>query len=382
LPEITGREFREEDKWELNDSYNRFTSRSRTIEQFEWEWLRTPEGPGNIWVLQDKDTGRVVGCHSLLPIRFSYFGRNILAGKTENSHLHPPYAGRGLYLPLEVKYLKEAGKRFQLLFTVWAVGGHRRTREKLGYATLGINSHYVKATRKQHLDRLVADLIRSRVENKPAAACFLAMHRLATAVLMLGFSRQGPVDRAVRLEKVAGIDAVAEELDRLWERNKDKYGITVDRNARYLRWRVFDNPNLPHEFFLARRDGELVGYAVTRIRAEGEIALGTVVDVIADGGSEVIFSSILSGLTEYFDAAGISIIHFPTLLSDNFLNRVLKQNGFVSLSMLWSLVRGLLGRKQKDAVILAKALDDRLDQARVSDPACWYVTDIFSEGRG
>jgi hypothetical protein len=49
--------------------------------------------------------------------------------------------------------------------------------------------------------------------------------------------------------------------------------------------------------------------------------------------------------------------------------------------MFQKLVRRALGKGQQESVFMAKALDDRLDPARVSDPACWYFTGIFSEGR-
>ena len=68
----------EQDKEELNDLYNLVAGRSRKLSQFEWEWLHTPEGWGNMWLLVDVDTGKIIGHHGMIPIRFSYYGESIM----------------------------------------------------------------------------------------------------------------------------------------------------------------------------------------------------------------------------------------------------------------------------------------------------------------
>ena len=378
---ITGRKFTEEDKEELNDSWNRFTGRSRTVTQFEWEWLNTPEGWGSIWVLEGSDSGKIVGCHGLIPIRLSYFGRSILSGKTENTHLHPPYRGKGIYYPFEVKCLQQARARFQLTWTTAGVAEQGRIRLKLGYATVGRYAHYIKATKKLNLDRAVANTINKIVDNKFIATLLIGASKLGNAVLMLLFYRKGQTDQTIKLERVTSINTVAEELDKFWERNRGKFGITIDRNSRYLKWRIFDNPNLSYEFFLAVRQRQVVGYVITKSSEKVGVKLGTIVDLIADDNSEVIFNSILDRVDSMFRENGIYMIHFPTLLSGNSLNRALKGNGFVPFLMFRKLVRRALGGGQQESVFIAKALNDRLDPAKVSDPACWYFTGIFSEGR-
>lgn len=374
---MTSRKFTEKDKSELNDSYNRFTGRSRTLEQFQWEWLDTPEGWGSMWLLEDSDTGKIVGHHGLIPSRFSYFGRSILMGKTENTHLHPPYAGKGVYYPFEVKFIEEAKDRFDLLYTTQGSGAPGRVRLKLGYASVGRYANYIKATKKSYLDKLLAGAIKGRVHNKFIAAMLIGASKVGSVILMPFFSREGSMDRTVKLERLTNIETVAEELDKFWERNKGKFGITVDRNSGYLKWRIFDNPNLTYEFFLARKQSKIVGYAITRSAGEGQ---GTIVDLIADGNNQRIFDAILNRVVTEFEEAGIYTIQFPTLLSNNSLNKALKRNGFVSSLMLQRVVRRVIGKKQQESLLMAKALHDNLDSSKVSDPACWYFTDILTEG--
>ena len=377
MPNIISRKFAEKDKEELNALYNLVAGRSRTVEKFEWEWLHTPEGWGSMWLLEDTDEVKIIGHHGLIPIKFSYFGSSTLAGKTENTVMHPQYRGKGIYYPFEAKFCEEAKERFQLLFTTWAVAEHGRVRLKLGYAVVGRYAHYIKATKKSYLDKYLANTIQGRVHNRFIAALLIGISKAGSVFLMPFFSRKGSMDRTVKLERVTNIETIAEDLDKFWERNNGKFGITADRNSRYLKWRIFDNPNVTYEFFLASRQSDVVGYVITRRDTEGR---GVITDLIASNNDEKVFNTILDGAVSKFRESGIHVIHFPTLSSDNFLNKALKGNGFVSLSMLQRVRRRVIGKKQQESLLMAKALDGKLDPAKVSDPACWYFTDILTEG--
>ena len=375
---MISREFRENDKYELNDSYNRFTDRSRTIEQFEWEWLNTPEGQGSIWILEDSDSGKIVGAHGLIPIPLTFSGKSILAGKTENTHIHPPYAGKGLYYPFEVRFIEESKARFDLLYTTQGRGAAGKIRLKLGYTSIGGYATYMKAIKKSSLDKLLASMIRRRISNRLLSTLLIGALKVGSIVLMPFFTRKGALNDEVKLEKATDIDTVAEEIDKFWERNKEKFGITADRNSRYLKWRIFDNPNLVHEFFLARKRGEMFGYAIVRSRERAGAMEGRIVDLIADDNNEVIFNSILNGVQDALKERGVGIIHFQTLFSNNTLNKAIRRNGYINISTLPIIKRVLL--KKEASQLMTKALSNDLDPLKVSNPACWYFTDIFFEG--
>jgi len=135
-----------------------------------------------------------------------------------------------------------------------------------------------------------------------------------------------------------------------------------------------------YEFFLAIRHGDTVGYLITKINGGKEAKSVAIVDIIADDNDEVIFNSILHNATESFKAGNIHLIQFYTLLSGNFLNKAFRRNGFVSLSILLKLMQMVLGKKEPEILLMAKALDDSLDPSKVSNPACWYFTDMLMEG--
>jgi hypothetical protein len=380
MPNIISRKFAESDKEELNDLYNLVAGRSRTTDKFEWEWLDTPEGWGSMWLLVDNDTGKIIGHHGLIPIKFSFYDTTIMAGKTENTVMHPQYRGKGIYYPFETKFHKEAREKFQLLFTTAGLAEQGKVRLKLGYVPVGGYTSYIKATNRSLLNMVLANVIAERIPNKLVSSVLIILSKLASLALMPVFSKQGPVDESIKLEKVNNIDSVADKLDGFWERNRDKFGITADRNSRYLKWRIFENPNVKYEFFLALRRDDLVGYLITKTSQETGLRVMIISDIVAADNNEVIFNSILQQAIKIYNQRDINVIRFSTLSSSNFLNMAMRRNGFVSLSMLRKLLPRFFIKDNQESMLMAKALDDRLDTSVLCNPACWYFTELLMEG--
>lgn len=380
MPKLISRSYHNGDINGIVSLYNLVTGRSRTVEQHEWEWVYTPEGQGNIWVIQETESGEIIGHHGLIPIRFVYFGKPVLAGKTENTILHPKYKGTGIYFKYERGYVREAERRFDLLYTTAASGVPGKIRLQLGYGIVGGYARYIKITNRQHLNKVGANLIKRRISNNIFGLLLCSTLKLVSPIVMRCFSKRGPTDESVKLEKIADIEMMADGWDKFWSGNKDKFGITADRSSKYLKWKIFNNPHIGYDFFLARKHGSIVGYVITKTsRGEGATA-GTIVDLIAENNNPVIFNSILKRVETIFYDNGIGVIHFPTLLSDNFLNKYIKDNGFVLISPLREYGWNISHKKRNESLLMAKALKGTLDPARVLGAASWYFTDMLMEG--
>jgi len=370
---IISRKFSEKDKRELNDLYNLVASRSRTIKQFEWEWLKTPEGWGSMWLIVDKEKERIIGHHGLIPIRFSYFGRSILTGKTENTVMHPQYRGKGIYYPFEAKFLQESKERFQLNYTVSGVAEQGRVRLKLGYGIVGNYARYVKVYKISQMNEIVASFLKEKVEKKCIRFLLSGLTKIISPVLCIFFLRRGPIDKNIKLEKVEDIKSIADEWDRFWDHNKIHFRITVDRNSAYLKWRIFDNPSMKHTFFLARKRGEIVGYVITMRKKD---KFGRIVDLVAKDNEEKIFSSIIKEVEYKFKKKGIFVVMFNTLFSNNSLNKFLRINGFISFSNIWKILIKFLN--YNDSMFMVKALDTTLEKEKVLSRSNWYYTSRIS----
>jgi hypothetical protein len=380
MPKLMSRCYHNGDINGIVSLYNLVTGRSRTVEQHEWEWLYTPEGQGSIWVIEETESREIIGHHGLIPIRLVYLGKPVLAGKTENTILHPRYEGTGIYFKYERGYVKEAERRFDLLYTTAGSGVPGKIRLQLGYGIVGGYARYIKITNRQDLKKVGTDFIKRRISNNILSLLLCSTLKLTSTIVMRCFSKRGPTDVSVKLEKIMDIEPMADEWDRFWSADKDKFGITADRNSKYLKWRIFNNPHIGYDFFLARKHGSIVGYVITKTRREEGAAIGAIVDLIVGNNNPVIFNSILKRVETIFYDNGIGVIHFSTLLSDNFLNKYLRGNGFVLISPLREYVWNISRRKVNESLLMAKVLKGTLDPARVLDAASWYFTDIMTEG--
>jgi GNAT superfamily N-acetyltransferase len=372
---LTSRRFEEEDKTELNDSFNRFTGRSRTLAQFEWEWLNTPHGWGSMWLLVSREDGRIVGHHGLIPVVLDYFGTPVLTGKTENTHVHPPFRGKGVYFPFEAKFIQEAKERFGILFTTGGPGA-APIRLKLGYCVVGRYATYFKPLGLGALKGLAQSIPKVGCLNTPAARIVGGLLLLNVMSLRSVLSRKASRDKEVEFKEVARIEDLPGSWDDFWARQRGSLGITMERDSRYLRWRIFDNPHLRYEMLLALKKGDIVGYVVYRSTSGGT---GTITDLIAKDSDEKVFHAILDEAVGRLKRQGVSLVSFPTIHSDNFLNRSLRRNGFVDQS---GLLRFLPGRSRSDAWpgFMARSLRDEVDQSKMAQPGNWYYTELFLEG--
>lgn len=377
---LTSRRYDKDDKYELNDSFNKFTGRKRTIEQFEWEWINTPEGPGSMWVLIDSTSGEIVGHHGLIPVKLRYFGRPIIAGKTENTFLHSRYAGRGVYYPFEAKFIEEAKERFDLLYTIQGAGAPGRIRQKLGYIAVSDYADYIKSTEISQLNTLLANTVTDWIKNKFVGALIIGISSLAVLLMRPVFDRKGNSIKAIKLDKVTNIDTVANKINTFWNRNREKFEITADRNSQYIKWRVFNNPHVLYEFFLAFQELEVVGYIVTQCREVGGIKTVSIIDLVAEDNNDIIFSSILERMIVIYQERGIGIFRFHTLSCNSSLSRSIKKNGFVNFAVLRKLGRRISGKRENDTFLMARVLNKDLAPEKIIDAACWYYTEMLMEG--
>lgn len=127
------------DEKHINALYKLITDKYRSRDEYLWEWINTWNGQGSIWLVFDDERiadDQLIAQYSLIPTPLSFFGKNIVAGKTENCMSHPDIRGTGVYFPHEKKYFEIAKKRFMVFITTTgnvAKGAPGRVREKLGY---------------------------------------------------------------------------------------------------------------------------------------------------------------------------------------------------------------------------------------------------------
>lgn len=381
MAKLESRRYQAGDEYGIVKLYNKITERCRTVEQHRWEWLETPQGIGSIWVITESESGEIVGHHGLIPIQLDYFGQTLLLGKTENTILHPKYLGTGIYFIHEKRFLQEAVKRFDLLYTISGYGTPGKIRRKLGYKAAGRYLTYIKATRGTYLIKFMDSLIDRIILNSKLKVFCKDIGYILRYPLMIFFSKEGKTDKNIAFEVVEDIDAVDSEIDQFWDRNKGGFGITINRTSKYLKWRIFKNPNVKYEFILARKLGKVIGYVITKSSAT-DVNSGVIVDLVCEQNDEIIFNTILNTAIMRLMETNVYVVSFTTLDSNNFLNRCLAKNGFLPIQKIVAFIRKhlTLDISGEESELLVKVINKSINGRSIYNPDCWYYTDLFTEG--
>jgi hypothetical protein len=357
--------------------YNSITSRNKTVSEHKWEWLDSPEGTASSWVIEwnEHDHSQVIGHHGLMPIRLTCFGQELLSGKTENTLVNPAHRTKILYPRYENDFLVQASKRFDILFTTYGIGPVRRIRKALGYRQVGTYVKYVKPILAFPFDREAFASFLTQVIRRPDACRIIANVIDSIAPVSSRMMRKLKRRDRVELCAITDFSSVSDEIDRLWEHSKDAFYITPCRTAPYLKWRIFDNPSSVYDFYLAKIDGQTIGYVITQKPVPGHVVI---IDILAKGNSMSFLQSIITALVDTISQDGGFLVSFKTLLSGNTLNEAFKKSGFYNIDAIHRLFHNTF-RKQR-AIFLAKCFRNSFLSTQIADPYNWYFTAILDEG--
>ena len=374
--QLISRPYQPGDEVQINRLYLSITGRDRSAADFAWEWLDTWAGQGSMNLVfdLDRDDGdQLVAQYSLIPTPFSVWGRPVLAGKTENCMSHPDLRGSGLYFSHERECFEKEKEKFGLFFTTAgqvAGGTVGRLRVKLGYVAFDDWANYTLWLRTSALrEDLAVILGRSGSARKLAP--------VLSGVLAAGLQTYSHLRRrragGYRIAVHGTADPPLEVIASLWERNREHYGISVDRTASYLRWRVSDDPYVEHEYLTMYGDGRLLGYAVTFVQGDTL----NVVDILVDAASPELFRGLLGALIGRGRDLGLARIKCLVLRRSGLLPRHLRRAGFVDTS---ALSPGALLRKPLPRQFFVYIPEELRGDPAVTDNANWYVTALVLEG--
>jgi hypothetical protein len=170
------------------------------------------------------------------------------------------------------------------------------------------------------------------------------------------------------------VDAPLEQIVGLWERNRERYGITVDRRADYLRWRINDDPYIEHEYLTMHGDDGLLGYVVSYVQRDTLY----VVDVLVDGARTDLFRHLLAALVRRGRQLRVARLRCVTLRRSRLLPRRLRSAGFLDTAVLWPSAFVSSRRPRQFFLYIPEELRD---DPKVTDRAGWYITELVLEGR-
>jgi GNAT superfamily N-acetyltransferase len=259
-------------------------SRRRWSWQYEKNPLLAKSGPV-IWMAREAD--RLLGQMAAMRVGLWFGGREVQASWGNDYFVRVDAQGRGLGAVLSNAWSDHEDVALALGLTPSSYPLFK----KLGFVDVGPVPFFQKVMDARAVARRRLGPVRGALA-APALRAYLRLRH--------GGSPRPPADVEVRPAA-----AFSGEYDRLWERARASYAMCVRRDADYLRWKYLECPHRRYDLVEARRGGDLVGYAVSRLDDYQGTRLGWIVDLFTDTRDEGAKDALLHERLAAFRAAGV-----------------------------------------------------------------------------
>jgi hypothetical protein len=350
----------------IKDLYTRVFKKKRSLPQWQWEFMDTPEGSSNIRVIEDD--GKIIGHVALIPLRFQYFDREIIVGKSEDSSLRKEYRGRRLFGKLEHECFETAAEKgFSISYSISRTA--KEVHMKAGYHPLKAMQGYFIPLKPLLVTNEVARTL--QISGFKKEVMKVVMRYLAQRFYNRSKRRKAP-ESNLKIEKVERFD---ESLDELWRTFITQHKvITIKRSANYLNWRFVEKPDQDYGIYVARSDNKLVGYLITTTVQRKEdfhtdLRIGVTSDFLILGNYQYALRPLFMKAVDYWITDDcdcvINWIHQDSLYA-NAIRKELKRYGFVSMLGKFSIP------------ISVRALRDDVLPSEFYNEKNWFITLAFS----
>lgn len=231
---VTYRLATENDYVKINDFYNRIYGKSRTIEQFRWEFHDAPAG-NSVYVVAE-DGGRIVGTNCVIPMELKTCNdRTIRSGKSEDTLVDPEYRGQNIFNAIYEFLFEECRK--QSIEVIWGFTAAKKPFTKLGFEipfdngqTLAVGKVFAAYTFLSALNP------KNTTKDKMKILGLCVMSRLKALRHSFGYAsvlRKFELDEA---NKAVDYNGLLHEIN-------GGTGFFISQNSVFQHWRIYDNPN-------------------------------------------------------------------------------------------------------------------------------------------
>lgn len=254
-----------------NAFHNAYYGRSRSDDQWTWEFCRMTDSDGTIPFVMAEVDGEIVGTQAFIPVDLVDRSGPYLSAKSEETLVAPSMRGKNLF-----------HRMYELLFTwaathgveyVWGFTPAKNAFEREGFACPVKTSQLFRSFSATAARRLRGA--------EPSSAAKSAAEAIASSAL----ATYGNFAARLRLPASAGaieirlLDAAPEWADELSSTFVREWGGTsIYRSRQYLEWRLFQCPYMRPLVLAAFVDGTPVGYVAFGLGTDG---IAAIVDLIA-----------------------------------------------------------------------------------------------------
>jgi len=302
------RQYQDGDADAINHLYAEITGKTRSIRQYEWQWLDAPGGTGDIWLIEainDQRAAKLIGHHGIMPIRFSRGNEHLLFGKTENTMLLPEYRSKILYPRYERRFAEVYEKRFDALFSTFGHAAAIRQRRAMGYSFPSKWLRLRIPTSWTGNVLFAYRMLRSRFGVKERKYCEPFHQTQSNYSKTSGTS---PLELRALNDAQARVEPF---FDSFWPSCRSEYGLTPRRDKKDLDWRFWSNPNTSYITLVSDSVASELGYVVVRLGGSSP-ETASIEDIVPSAPHAKRFERLLDSALSWARINGIRWLEFST----------------------------------------------------------------------
>lgn len=333
--------------------FSKNSDRPRSQESLEWQYHRNTTGRIFVDVAMAPDNDRYAAIYASLPGWMRINGERRLIIQSLDTLTDADFRGKGLFVSLAKKtFARAAADGAALIYGFPNKSSAPGFFKKLGWVELGTVPFLLRPLRLSYAaERL----------KLPAAARAL----VPKTPLVAPFGRQ-------RQKGVREITLVDPRMTALWERFCVNVGVAVERDAAYLKWRIYDKPGESYRTFIYE-DGErdaIRAMCIFTVKDKHGGRIGYVMELLHDrtfAGMRAASHLLGLAVREMSDDGADSVLAWSMAHTASF--PILARHAFLPLPERLRPIELHLG---------VRAFDDAIAPV-VQDRAKWYLSYLDSD---
>jgi hypothetical protein len=285
---------------QIKRAYRAFKPKS--LELMHWKWHLAPGGPMDSWVIESQQADRdwkIVGHHSLCPIRFTDGDQDLLCAKTVNSMLLPEFRSKFLYLRFEQECLREAENRFDATYSCAARVA--RLRKPLGYVA---KTNWIQMVRGLQSPEKVSRLLGHLACRYP----HYPWGRIKRSILAVSSVAKKKVP--IQLTEYSSIEAPCSRFFAdFWDSARTHAGISPRRDIADLSWVLWQRPHCQYSTLTYTWEGGARAYCAINVTDSHNFSLD---DIFVAPARVDLLEEFLTSVFAWCAKQGALLLRFST----------------------------------------------------------------------
>lgn len=310
------------------------------------EYFENPAGDAIIELALDEENNILAGQYIVNPKLFYICGKEYKAILSLNTLTRAAYRGKKIFTGLaEATYTKASEDGYMFCYGAPNPNSHPGFLKKLSFIDLGYMPLFVKPI---NCSEMVMQLFGKKwlsILAKPANIFFKSKCRNDSHIVKIS-------NENVKI------------LDAFWEKIKNKYPVIGVRNADYIKYRYLNVPIRKYHPYMYVVNGNVVAYAIGRVREVANMQCGMIADFIFLDGYEKEARILLKYVVHQMELNGASLAGC-IMQKNTYEAKQLKKVGFMRCP------DKIL---PQPTPIIYRKLNEGLDENVINDWNIWFFT--------